>query len=125
MTLSSLADGSKIQALGFGTFLSKPGEVGQAIKVALEVGYRHFDFAYCYMNQKEIGATLAEAFASGKYKREDLFITSKLFNIHHHKEDVLPELKITLADLQLQYLDLYLIHNPLSYVNNGEIFPKN
>ncbi|KAA6396901.1 MAG: aldehyde reductase [Streblomastix strix] len=125
MTFSVFADGSHIPVMGFGTWQSKPGEVGNAIKVALEVGYRHFDLAYAYQNQKEIGIAFAEAFASGKYKREDLFITSKLFNCHHHAKDVFPEFKQTITDLKLDYLDLYLMHSPICYANTGEVYPKN
>ncbi|KAA6404065.1 MAG: aldehyde reductase [Streblomastix strix] len=123
MAFSTLTDGTKIPSLGFGTFLSKPGEVAQAVKVALETGYRHFDFASAYQNQKEIGVALKEVFAQGKIKREDLWLTSKLFNNDHHAEVVLPSLQQTLTDLQVSFLDLYLIHWPICDVSDPNPVP--
>ncbi|KAA6369429.1 MAG: putative aldose reductase [Streblomastix strix] len=113
MLFSTLADGSQIPVVGLGTFSSKPEEVLQAVKAAIEIGYRHFDFAYSYQNQKEIGIALKEVFTEGKVKREDLWLTSKLFCHHHNQADVINELKETLTDLQVSYLDLFLIHLPV------------
>jgi len=101
--------------VGFGTFLSKPGEVGPAVECALQTGYRHIDCAATYMNEPEIGVVFNKVFndpASG-IKREDVFITSKLWVTEFHPDRVIPALKKTLSDLQLDYLDLYLIHMPL------------
>jgi len=102
-----------IPALGLGTWKSTPGEVGEAIIHAIKAGIRHFDCAAIYGNEKEIGEALRKAVDSGLVKREELFITSKLWNNAHHFDSVLPALKQTLADLQLDYLDLYLIHWPV------------
>lgn len=102
-----------IPALGLGTWKSTPGEVGQAVIEAAKIGIRHFDCAAIYGNEKEIGEALKHIIDSGIVKREELFITSKLWNNAHHFNNVLPALKKTLSDLQLDYLDLYLIHWPV------------
>lgn len=100
--------------IGLGTWKAKPGEVYQAIRWAIKLGYRHIDCAPIYGNEKEIGQALHDAMAEGDIKREDLFVTSKLWNDSHAKEDVMPALEQTLKDLQLEYLDLYLMHWPVA-----------
>jgi len=109
-----LNTGAEMPLLGVGTFLSKPGEVATAIKAALAIGYRHIDCAAGYDNQKEIGHALQEVFAEGKIKREDIFITSKLRSGCMQPSGIVEQLDITLADLQLSYLDLYLVHQPVA-----------
>ncbi len=98
--------------LGLGTWKSKPGEVYNAIREAIKIGYRHFDCAFIYMNEKEIGNALLDAMKEGDVTRSELWITSKLWNNSHAQKDVIPTLKKTLVDLQLDYLDLYLVHWP-------------
>lgn len=109
----TLTNGDQWDAIGLGTWKSKPGEVKQAILEALKVGYRHIDCAHIYMNEKEIGEAFDQAFREGIVKREDLWVTSKLWNNAHKKEDVIPALNTTLKNLQLNYLDLYIIHWPV------------
>jgi diketogulonate reductase-like aldo/keto reductase len=99
--------------LGYGTFLSKPGEIPPAIKAAIRIGYRHIDCAAVYNNEPEIGKTLTEVFNEGHVTRKDLFITSKLAATQMHPTEVIPALKKTLSELQLEYLDLYLVHLPI------------
>ena len=110
-------------AIGLGTWKSGKGEVGQAVKIALNNGYRHIDCAATYGNEAEIGEALTEVFQKDKVKREEVWITSKLWNDSHEKEHVIPALKQTLKDLQLDYLDLYLIHWPVAF-KHGVSFPS-
>mmetsp|Transcript_14476 Transcript_14476/g.24761 ORF Transcript_14476/g.24761 Transcript_14476/m.24761 type:complete len:298 (-) Transcript_14476:35-928(-) len=99
--------------LGFGSWKSEPGKVGDAITIALKAGYRHIDCAALYGNEAEIGKAFADAFKNGIVKREELWVTSKLWNTDWH--DVESAVKKTLKDLQLEYLDLYLVHTPASW----------
>ncbi len=115
----------KMPALGLGTWKSAKGEVYQVIRNAIEIGYRHFDCAYIYGNEHEIGQAIADAIKNNEVKREELWITSKLWNNRHKKEHIQAAIELTLHDLQLDYLDLYLIHWPVvhkydvSYPQNG------
>lgn len=110
-----LSSGDRMPALGLGTWKSQPGEVGQAVVSALEAGYRHIDCARIYGNEAEIGEALSTAFESGIVTRSELWITSKLWNDAHAPRDVRPALEQTLADLRLDYLDLYLMHWPVAH----------
>ena len=114
----------ELDAIGLGTWKSEPGKVGQAILSALEVGYKHIDCASVYGNEAEIGKALQTAFQQKIISREHLWVTSKLWNTAHKSEDVIPALKQTLKDLQLNYLDLYLMHWPVAFRPDLEGFPE-
>ncbi|MEL6811995.1 MAG: aldo/keto reductase, partial [Bacteroidota bacterium] len=112
-----------MHAIGLGTWKATGNEVKMAIKEALNAGMRHIDTAAVYGNETEIGEALADIFAEGNIKREDVFVTSKLWNDAHKKEDVIPALKESLQKLKLYYLDLYLIHWPVAF-KPGVSFPS-
>ena len=110
----TLHTGAEMPAIGFGTFGSDHAGhevVAEAVRGAIEVGYRHIDCASVYGNEAEIGAVLREVQAGG-IAREKLWITSKLWNDKHAEDDVIPSCRQSLADLGLEYLDLYLVHWP-------------
>ncbi|KAJ8961887.1 hypothetical protein NQ318_021505 [Aromia moschata] len=103
--------------------MSKPGEVTQAVKDAIDSGYRHIDCAHYYENEAEVGAAIKNKIQSGVVKREDLFITSKLWSSFLRPDLVEPTLKVSLKNLGLDYLDLYLIHWPAALKEEGAMLP--
>ncbi|XP_046689164.1 aldo-keto reductase family 1 member A1-like [Homalodisca vitripennis] len=119
----TLNNGYKIPQFGLGTWKSKPGEVRGAVVDAIRCNYRHLDCALVYQNEKEVGEGIQLAIQQGLCKREDLFITTKLWNTFHKEELVVPSLKKSLENLSLEYVDLYLIHWPHAFKEGSELFP--
>ena len=114
MPTATLNNGKTIPLIGLGTWKSKPGQIKEATIHALRAGYRHIDCAEYYANEHEIGQALQIVFAEGVVKREDVFLTSKLWNNHHSKDSVKPAVQKILKDLKVQHLDLLLIHWPVT-----------
>jgi len=120
-----LNSGHKMPLRGFGTsnLKAKPFEVKEAVYQALQTGYRHLDCASLYQNEREVGQAIKEAMKDFNISRNELFITSKLWNTHHDPEDVEPAFRKSLKDLGLDYLDLYLIHWPVAFERGNLPFP--
>ncbi|EXJ80152.1 alcohol dehydrogenase [Capronia coronata CBS 617.96] len=111
----TLNSGYKIPVVGLGTWQSGPNEVKDAVTAALKCGYRHIDAASVYGNEQEVG----EGIKAAGIPREEIFVTSKLWNTDHDPDDVEDALDKSLKDLQLDYLDLYLIHWPVAFRKSG------
>ncbi|KAK4882821.1 hypothetical protein RN001_006140 [Aquatica leii] len=111
----TLNDGNQMPMIGLGTSRTFSSESIQAVKDAIDIGYRHFDCAFIYRNEKNIGVGLTAKIAEGVVKREDLYITSKVWNTYHRPGIVETALRNSLKDLGLDYVDLYLIHWPTGY----------
>lgn len=110
----SLPQLPEMPAIGLGLWKAEAGQTEVAVYEAIKMGYRHLDGACDYGNEKEVGVGIKRAISEGICTREDLWITSKLWNTYHRKEIVPLACQKTLDDLQLEYLDLYLIHFPIS-----------
>lgn len=117
-------NGQKIPVIGLGTSGGYDEEITQAVKDAIDVGYRHIDTAHFYKNEKAIGKGVADKIAEGKIKRENIFLTSKLWNCFHREDLVKPALEKTLSDLGVEYVDLYLMHWPFSYKDGWDLEPR-
>ena len=120
-----LAGGSKLPAVGLGFWKIEKSATPEVVTTAIDAGYRHFDCACDYGNEAEVGVGLQRALQAGTVTRDDLWVTSKLWNTYHRTEHVRPALERTLQDLQVDHVDLYLIHFPISmrYVPFDERYP--
>jgi alcohol dehydrogenase (NADP+) len=122
MQTLTFANNDQMPILGLGTWKSEPGEVAKAVREAIRIGYRHIDCASIYGNEAEIGEALEEAMQAGEVSREELWITSKLWNNAHARDQASEALRKTLQDLRLDFVDLYLIHWPVA-IKPDVIFP--
>jgi aldehyde reductase len=114
----------KIPALGFGTLIPDPAETKSATTNALRAGFRHFDCAERYRNEREVGESLKAEFAAGAIAREEVFITTKLWNTNHRPERVEPAFDASCERLGVSYMDLYLIHTPFAFQPGDNLDPR-
>src|ERR1700761_4196215 len=111
-------------ALGFGTLIPDPAETKTATTNALKIGFRHFDCAERYRNEREIGEALQAEFATGAIPRDDVFITTKVWNTNHRPERVEPAYNASCQRLGIDYADLYLIHTPFAFQAGDNFDPR-
>ena len=124
-TKMKLNNGSgAIPALGFGTLIPDPVATKNATKAALEAGFRVIDTAERYRTEREVGEAMQEVFKAGKIKREDVFVITKLWNTNHRPKRVKPACEASLKKLQLDFVDLYLIHTPFAFQPGDEQDPR-
>ena len=125
MPSSFALGGDNLPAVGFGLWKIDKPDTANLVHAAVEAGYRHLDSAADYGNEKEAGEGIKSALAAGLCQREELWVTSKLWNTYHRPEHVRAACEKTLSDLGLDYLDLYLIHFPiaLKFVDFDERYP--
>jgi alcohol dehydrogenase (NADP+) len=116
--------GWQIPALGFGTLIPDAALTISATRDALDAGFRHFDCAERYGNEREVGAALEAGLAAGGIARDDIFVTTKLWNSNHRPERVEPAFEASLERLRIEYLDLYLIHTPFAFQPGDEQDPR-
>ncbi|MCU1736152.1 MULTISPECIES: aldo/keto reductase [unclassified Pseudomonas] len=114
----------EMPAVGFGTLFRDLSVTTQAVKAALETGFRHFDCAERYRNEESVGVALQEVLQTGKVRREELFITTKLWNTNHRPERVEPAFAASCRRLQVDYIDCYLIHTPFAFQPGDDQDPR-
>ena len=113
-----------IPAVGFGTLIPDPGATKQATRTALEAGFRHLDCAERYRNEGAVGDALQDVFRAGALRREDVFVTTKLWNTNHRPERVKPAFDASRRRLQIDTIDCYLIHTPFAFRPGDEQDPR-
>jgi diketogulonate reductase-like aldo/keto reductase len=124
-TRIDLAHGSgSLPAVGFGTLIPDPLATKQAARAAVDAGFRHLDCAERYRNEEAVGDAMQEAFQAGTVQRQDLFVTTKLWNTNHRPARVKPALDASRRQLQLDYVDCYLIHTPFAFKPGDEQDPR-
>jgi len=120
----TFSNGRKMPMLGLGTYKSEKENVKQAVKDAIDLGYRHIDTAVYYNNEKEIGEAVREKINDGSVTREDLFITTKLWSNFHKENLVVPACKQSVVNLGLDYVDLFLVHWPFAVKEGNDLLPQ-
>ena len=123
-TLPLAHGGGAMPVVGFGTLIPDRVKARHAIKTALDVGFRHFDCAERYLNEDVVGEAIQEALAAGTLKREDLFVTTKLWNTNHRPDRVKPAFEASLRRLKIDYADAYLIHTPFAFQPGEDLDPR-
>jgi alcohol dehydrogenase (NADP+) len=115
----------QVPALGFGTLIADPTVTLSATRDALDAGFRHFDCAERYRNERQVGEALRAGFDAGGVSRKDVFMTTKLWNTNHRPERVQPAFEASLDRLGVDDLDLYLMHTPFAFQPGDEQDPRN
>jgi len=113
-----------LPAVGFGTLIPDPAVTRQAVKTALEVGFRHFDCAERYRNEQAVGDAMNEVLQGETVKREDIFVTTKLWNTNHRPERVRPAFDASRRRLQIDYVDCYIVHTPFAFQPGDDQDPR-
>ncbi|XP_053680716.1 1,5-anhydro-D-fructose reductase-like [Anopheles nili] len=108
-----LSNGHEIPVLGYGTYLAQEGQCVELVKKAIDAGYRHIDTAYLYENEVEIGQAIRAKIAEGVIRREDIFVTTKLWNTFHDPQHVEEAFRRSFDMLDIGYIDLFLMHSPM------------
>ncbi|EGX99478.1 Aldo-keto reductase [Nitrospirillum viridazoti Y2] len=123
-TLPSAHGAGAIPAVGFGTLIPDPAATRRAVRAALDVGFRHFDCAERYRNEAAVGEALRDALDAGTVRREDIFLTTKLWNTNHRPERVRPAFEASCRRLGVDSIDCYIIHTPFAFLPGEDQDPR-
>jgi aldehyde reductase len=119
----TLNSGAEMPIIGLGTYKLGLIEASQAVSYAIDAGYRHFDCAWFYGNEYNVGYAIREKIKQGVVKREDIFVTTKLWNNYHDKDRVIPMLKESVRNIKVGYVDLFLMHWPFGFKEIEPLWP--